>query len=114
MTTIDTQAATTTPAERLRGLCGGAVHLPGDEAYDVARTPWNVAADLRPAAVAVPRHAGDVADVMHAALDAGLRVAPMSTGHAAAQLLLARISGRSAENSLTNPSQVGVASSDCS
>jgi FAD/FMN-containing dehydrogenase len=82
MTTIDTSA----PAEHLRGLCGGAVHLPGDPGYDGARTPWNVAADLRPAAVAVPRHASDVADVMHAALDAGLRVAPMSTGHAAALL----------------------------
>ena len=82
MTTIDTSA----PAEHLRGLCGGAVHLPGDPGYDGARTPWNVAADLRPAAVAVPRDASDVADVMHAALDAGLRVAPMSTGHAAALL----------------------------
>ena len=84
--TTTTTAAGTTPAEHLRGLCGGAVHLPGDEAYDAARTPWNVAADLRPAAVAVPRHAGDVADVVHAALDCGLRVAPMSTGHAAGLL----------------------------
>ena len=92
MTTIDTSASTTTtttaPATHLRGLCGGAVHLPGDEAYDAARTPWNVAADLRPAAVAVPRNAADVVDVMHAALDAGLRVAPMSTGHAAALLTM--------------------------
>ncbi|WP_374457404.1 FAD-binding oxidoreductase [Nocardioides sp.] len=75
-------------ADSLRGLCGGAVHLPGAPGYDAARTPWNVAADLRPAAVAVPRDASDVADVMHAALDAGLRVAPMSTGHAAALLTL--------------------------
>ena len=30
MTTIDTRA----PAEHLRGLCGGAVHLPGDPGYD--------------------------------------------------------------------------------
>jgi FAD/FMN-containing dehydrogenase len=73
-------------ADSLRGLCGGAVHLPGDPEYDAARTPWNVAADLHPAAVAVPRDASDVADVMHAALDAGLRVAPMSTGHGAALL----------------------------
>lgn len=73
-------------ADSLRGLCGGAVHLPGDPGYDAARTPWNVAADLHPAAVAVPRDASDVADVMHAALDAGLRVAPMSTGHGAALL----------------------------
>lgn len=86
MTTIDTSTAR--PAEHLRGLCGGAVHLPGDEAYDAVRVPWNVAADLRPAAVAVPRDATDVADVMHAALDAGLRVAPMSTGHAAALLAM--------------------------
>jgi hypothetical protein len=41
-------------AEQLRGLCGGAVHLPGDPGYDAARTPWNRAVDQRPAAVAHP------------------------------------------------------------
>ncbi|MDT7783423.1 MAG: hypothetical protein QOF58_1842, partial [Pseudonocardiales bacterium] len=29
-------------AEGLRGLCGGAVHLQGDPAYDMARSPWNL------------------------------------------------------------------------
>ena len=44
-------------AEVLRGLCGGAVHLPGDPAYDEARLPWNLQADSHPAAVAYPAFA---------------------------------------------------------
>lgn len=74
------------PAESLRGLCGGAVHLPGDTGYDQARTAWNFAVDQRPAAVAIPRHADDVAAVVRAAAAAGLRVAPQSTGHNAGPL----------------------------
>ncbi len=37
------QISTAPPAraERLRGLCGGSVQLPGDPAYDMARSPWN-------------------------------------------------------------------------
>ncbi|GAB2875159.1 FAD-binding oxidoreductase [Nocardioides pacificus] len=76
----------TTAAQSLRGLCGGAVHLPGDPSYDAQRAPWNVAVDQRPAAVAIPRHADDVVDVVRAAASAGLRVAPQSTGHAARPL----------------------------
>ncbi len=75
-----------TPAENLRGLCDGRVHLPGDPGYDAARTPWNLAVDQRPAAVAVPHSAGEVADVVRAAAAAGLRVAPQSTGHGAGPL----------------------------
>ena len=73
-------------AEALRGLCGGQVHLPGDPGYDAARTAWNLAVDQRPAAVAVPRSAQDVSEVVRAAVAAGLRVAPQSTGHAAGAL----------------------------
>ena len=29
-------------AAALRGLCGGSVQLPGDPAYDMARSPWNL------------------------------------------------------------------------
>jgi len=75
-----------TRAEGLRGLCGDAVHLPGDTGYDVARVPWNVAVDQRPAAVAYPAHADDVSAVVRAATEAGLRVAPQGTGHNAAPL----------------------------
>jgi FAD/FMN-containing dehydrogenase len=66
------------PAER--------VHLPGDASYDDARTPWNVAIDQRPAAVAYPRTADEVATVVRAAADSGLRIAPQSTGHNAGPL----------------------------
>jgi hypothetical protein len=73
-------------AESLRGLCNGHVYLPGDADYDTMRTPWNVAVDQRPAAVAVPRTAQEVSDVVRAAAAAGLRVAPQSTGHNAGPL----------------------------
>ncbi|SKB07354.1 FAD-binding oxidoreductase [Aeromicrobium choanae] len=74
------------PADRLRGLAGGAIHLPGDPGYDAARAAWNLAVDQRPAAVAVPRDADDVARIVRAAHAAGLRVAPQSTGHNAGPL----------------------------
>jgi FAD/FMN-containing dehydrogenase len=84
--TIESQpiVSTTTPnpaAEALRGLCGGAVHLPGDDGYDAARTPWNVAIDQQPAAVAYPANADEVSEVVRVAANAGLRVAPQATGH---------------------------------
>ena len=80
----------TTPAWRatsLAGLTSGAVHLPGDPAYDAARLPWNVALDQRPAAVSVPRTVADVQLVVRAAAAEGLRVAPQSTGHNAGPLV---------------------------
>ncbi len=84
-TTLE-QSTTRPSAEALRGLCGGAVHLPGDPGYDTARMPWNVAVDQRPAAVALPRTVDDVRDLVRAARAAGLRVAPQSTGHGAGPL----------------------------
>ncbi|SDD58254.1 FAD-binding protein [Nocardioides lianchengensis] len=77
----------TTPsssAATLRGACE--VHLPGDPGYDVARQAWNLAADQRPAAVAIPTSVAEVASVVRAAAAAGLRVAPQSTGHGASAL----------------------------
>ena len=73
-------------AELLRGLCGGAVHLPGDRAYDEARMPWNLQAASFPAAVAYPAFPHEVATVLRAAATAGLRVAPQGTGHGAPPL----------------------------
>ncbi|MEP9361503.1 FAD-binding oxidoreductase [Nocardioides sp. CN2-186] len=73
-------------AHSLRGLLGGRVHLPGEPGYDAARLPWNVAVDQRPAAVALPRSAAEVATVVRLAAEAGLRVAPQSTGHNAGPL----------------------------
>jgi FAD/FMN-containing dehydrogenase len=82
-----TRTRTTVPAAHaLRGLLGGRVHLPGDPGYDAARLPWNVAVDQRPAAVAFPRSAAEVATVVRVAAEAGFRVAPQSTGHNAGPL----------------------------
>ncbi|MGE5747551.1 MAG: FAD-binding oxidoreductase, partial [Solirubrobacterales bacterium] len=79
-TAVDPRAAS------LRGLCAGAIHLPGDPGYDEARMPWNVAVDQRPAAVAYPGNAAEVSAVVRAAAEAGLRVAPQGTGHNAGPL----------------------------
>ena len=87
---LDTQSPSTTTApgraEAFRGLLGGRVHLPGDPGYDAARVAWNFAIDQRPAAVALPRTAAEVATVVRLAAEAGLRVAPQSTGHNAGPL----------------------------
>lgn len=67
--------------DALRDLCGGAVALPGDDGYDTARQGFNLAVDQRPAAVAFPADATEVAEIVHAARRHGLRVAPQATGH---------------------------------
>ena len=77
---------TTIGADRLRGLCAGAVELPGDPGYDATRLPWNVAVDQRPAAVVHPTSAEQVAEVVRVAAELGLRVAPQGTGHNAGPL----------------------------
>ena len=73
-------------ARALRGLCGGAVCLPGDAAYDLARTPWNLMLDDHPAAVAYPAGPQEVGEVVRAAAASGLSVAAQGTGHGAPPL----------------------------
>src|SRR4051794_24980951 len=72
--------------EDLRSLCGGAVALPSDDGYDAARQAFNLAVDQRPAAVAYPCNARQVAAVVDFAREHGLRVAPQATGHNAGPL----------------------------
>jgi FAD/FMN-containing dehydrogenase/enamine deaminase RidA (YjgF/YER057c/UK114 family) len=81
-----TQPTTSPAALAVREACPSCVVLPGDPGYDAARVPWNVAVDQRPAAVATPRSVEDVAAVVRAAAATGLRIAPQSSGHAAAPL----------------------------
>ena len=64
----------------------GSVVAPGDVDWDHARQAWNLLADQRPMAVALPRDAGEVAAVLAVARHHGLRVAPQGTGHNAAPL----------------------------
>ena len=59
---------------------------PADPGYDDARRVWNLAADLRPAAVAVATSPEQVVAVVRHAADQGLRVVPQGTGHLAASL----------------------------
>lgn len=86
MPTTPPTAAHAGQLEILRGMCGGAVHLPGDPTYDEARVPWNLQVDSRPAAVAYPAFPDEVASVVRAAAAAGLKVAPQGTGHGAPPL----------------------------
>ncbi len=64
----------------------GAVAIAGDDAWDTARTPWNLAVDQNPAAVVLPRTAEDVATALTAARNRGLAVAVQGSGHNAAPL----------------------------
>ncbi len=76
----------TTDLSTLRGAVRGAVALPGDDGWEAARRPFNLAADQRPAAVVHAADADDVAAAVGAARAAGLRVAPQGTGHGAGAL----------------------------
>ena len=64
----------------------GAVSFPGDPSYPADSAAWNLMADQHPAAVALPDDAEDVRRLVVAAVEAGLRVAPQSTGHNATPL----------------------------
>jgi hypothetical protein len=61
-------------------LTGGVV-LPGDPAWDDARSGFNLLEDQHPAAVAFPVDAHEVAAAVNYARRAGLRVAPQANGH---------------------------------
>jgi len=77
----------TSPAltlDTLRTQFTGDLASPGDAAYDDLRAAWNLLVDQRPALVARPRTAGDVAAVVAFARENGLRIAPQGTGHNAA------------------------------
>jgi FAD/FMN-containing dehydrogenase len=64
----------------------GTVLAPGDAGWYEARQAWNRAVDQRPAAVAFPAGADDVAAIVEFASRHGLRVAPQGTGHNAHNL----------------------------
>ncbi|HSO02140.1 MAG TPA: FAD-binding oxidoreductase [Gaiellaceae bacterium] len=70
----------------LRDLLDGDAVGPGDDGWDEARLAWNLSVDQRPAAVALPESAADVAAIVTFAREHGLRVAPQGTGHGAAAL----------------------------
>jgi FAD/FMN-containing dehydrogenase len=56
---------------------------PGDDGWDSARAAWNLAVDQRPAVVAQPANADEVAEAVSFARENGLRVAAQADGHGA-------------------------------
>jgi FAD binding domain/Berberine and berberine like len=83
MSTSSTLSRRTTSPDH--GLDGKIV-LPDDERFDDARRAWNLAVDQRPAAVAFPESAPEVAAAVSWAARRGLRVAAQGTGHNAGPL----------------------------
>jgi FAD/FMN-containing dehydrogenase len=73
-------------AERLQREAGCRVLGAGDPGWDQARQAWNLSIDQRPAAIALPENADEVAGAVRAARAAGLRVAAQLTGHGAGPL----------------------------
>jgi len=69
---------------RLRGELAGQVLGPGDPGYDEARAVFSRAIDRRPAVIARPAGAGDVARVVALAAETGLELAVRSGGHSPA------------------------------
>jgi len=64
----------------------GRIATPNDSDWDQARLAWNLAADLRPEAVAFVESAGDVAKTVRFAAENELKVSGQGTGHGAAPL----------------------------
>jgi FAD/FMN-containing dehydrogenase len=77
---------TTTPFTDLSAQMTGHVVTPSDPDWDDTRQVFNLATDLRPAAVALPRDVSDVIAAIGYARAQGLRVAPQAGGHNAAPL----------------------------
>jgi hypothetical protein len=75
------QMLTTTPFETLSAQMRGRVVTPSDHDWDTTRQVFNLAMDLRPTAVALPRDVRDVIAAVDYARANGLRVAPQATGH---------------------------------
>jgi FAD/FMN-containing dehydrogenase len=78
--------STAVDVRELRERLTGAVSVPGDDDWDVARQAWNLAVDQHPALVAEPETVADVVAIVEYARGRGLRVAPQGTGHSAASL----------------------------
>ena len=83
MSTFPRAAAPLDPSA-LRAQLDGDIVLPDDADWDAARLAWNLAIDQRPAMVALPESAADVAAVVTYAAESDLRVAVQGTGHGAA------------------------------
>ena len=86
---MSTSRTITRPSlETLKSMIGGDVLVPGDDGYDGARRPWDLAVDQRPAAVVLAESVVDVTRAVRFARSQGMRIAPQSTGHGSLPLEL--------------------------
>ena len=72
--------------QQLPASLAGKIIRPGDDRFDDARQPWNLAVPQRPAAVVFPESAQDVRAAVSFAASQGLRIAAQGTGHLARPL----------------------------
>jgi FAD/FMN-containing dehydrogenase len=64
----------------------GDIVTPDQPEWDLARRAWNLAVDQRPALVALPADAADVAAIVDFAIRNDMKIAPQGTGHSAGAL----------------------------
>ena len=83
---LELQTASRPTCATCGALIDGDVVTPCDDGWDAARQAWNLTADQRPTAVAVPESVDDVRQIVDFAREEGLRVAPQGTGHGATAL----------------------------
>jgi FAD/FMN-containing dehydrogenase len=72
---------TATSLESLSARLSGRIVTASDADWDATRQVFNLAMDLSPVAVVLPRDASDVIATVDYARTSGLRVAPQATGH---------------------------------
>jgi FAD binding domain/Berberine and berberine like len=81
--TIDTGTRT---LGRFAEALNGKIVFPEDAGWDETRRAWNLAADQRPTAVALPESVEDVIAAVELARACGVRITAQSTGHNATPL----------------------------
>jgi FAD/FMN-containing dehydrogenase len=74
------------PGAALRDRFGDAVTTADDEGWDAARLAFNLLVDQQPTAVATPSTAAETAEIVTAARELGLRIAPQGSAHNAGPL----------------------------
>ncbi|MEV6867176.1 FAD-binding oxidoreductase [Streptosporangium subroseum] len=98
----------------LRSVLRGRVLAPGDDGFDQARRPWNLAVEQPVGAVVDTADAADVAALVRYARNAGLTVSAQPSGHGAtgdvAGVILLRTAGLNElrVDSLTRVARVGA------
>lgn len=84
MSNPGTSVSTSTgPLDGLRRAVAGQVWLPGDDEFDHARRPWNLAVDQSVLAVVEAADAADIAALVRYATETGLGIATQPSGHGA-------------------------------